>query len=70
MRAGNAILNINFPNFNSFVFGPCEPTEVNKSGSNRIHTKIMQMISNIICVPLSKMYNSPTVTHHDKFKKW
>ena len=64
---------------NSFVFEPCDPTEVNllinqlnpskSSGPNGIPTKIMQMISNI-CVPLSKIYNIPipTGTHPDKLK--
>ena len=46
---------------NSFVFEPCDPSEVNliinqlnpskSSGPNRIPTKIMQMISNIMCPP-------------------
>ena len=65
---------------NSFVFEPCDPSEVNllinqlnpskSSGPNGIPTKIMQMISNIICVPLSKIYNIPipTGTHPDKLK--
>ena len=58
----------------------CDPSEVNllinqlnpskSSGPNGIPTKIMQMISNIICVPLSKIYNIPIPigTHPDKFK--
>ena len=65
---------------NSSVFEPCDPSEVNllinqlnplkSSGPNGIPTKIMQMISNIICVPLSKIYNIPipTGTHPDKLK--
>ena len=65
---------------NSFVFDPCDPIEVNllinelnpskASGPNGIPTKIMQMISNIICVPLSKTYNISilTETHPDKLK--
>ena len=57
---------------NSFVFEPCDPSEVNllinqlnhskSSGPNGIPTKIMQMISNIMCVPLSKIYNIPIPT--------
>ena len=54
---------LNNPLSNSFVFEPCDPGEVRllinelnpskASGPNGIPTNILQMISNIICTPLS-----------------
>ena len=40
------------------------------SGPNGIPTKIMQMISNTICTPLSKIYNNSVLseTHPEKLK--
>ena len=71
---------LNNPLSHSFVFEPCDPSEVRllinelnpskASGPNGIPTKIMQMISNIICTPLSKIYNIsvPSGTHPEKLK--
>ena len=52
---------------NYFVFAPCDPGEVlylinqlivtKATGPNGIPTKILQMIGNIVCTPLSKIYN-------------
>ena len=68
------------PLSNSFVFEPCDPGEVKllinelnptkSTGPNGIPTKILQMISNIICTPLSKIFNIsvPSGTHPEKLK--
>ena len=65
---------------NSFVFEPCDPGEVsilinqlnvNKaSGPNGIPTKILQMINNVVSIPLSKIFNMsvPEGTHPTKLK--
>ena len=65
---------------NSFVFDFCDPAEIillinglnpsKASGPNGIPTKILQMIANIICVPLSKIFNISIVTgtHPEKLK--
>ena len=71
---------LNNPLSNSFVFEPCDPGEVRllinelnpskASGPNGIPTNILQMISNIICTPLSKIFNIsvPSGTHPEKLK--
>ena len=65
---------------NSFVFKDCDPCEINSlindlnplkaSGPNEVPAVILQMISKIICVPLSKIYNISilTGTHPEKLK--
>ncbi len=70
----------NNPLSNSFVIEPCDPGEVRllinelnpskASGPNGIPTNILQMISNIICTPLSKIFNIsvPSGTHPEKLK--
>ena len=73
---------LNNPLSNSIVFEPCDPGEVSllinelnpnpskASGPNGIPTNILQMISNIICIPLSKIFNIPvpSATHPEKLK--
>ena len=60
------------PPGHSFVFEPCDPSKVNilinqlhpskSSGPNGIPTQIMQKISDVIYIPLSKIYNIPIPT--------
>ena len=62
------------------MFIPCDADEVKllinqlniskASGPNGIPTKILQMISNIVCTPLSKIFNISvlTGTHPEKLK--
>ena len=69
------------PTNTSFVFEPCDPLEVysfinelnpNKgAGPNGIPTKILQLISKYICVPLSKIFNMSVITgvHPDQLKQ-
>ena len=69
------------PTNTSFVFEPCDPLEVyscinelnpNKgAGPNGIPTKILQLISKFICVPLSKIFNMSILTgvHPDQLKQ-
>ena len=68
------------PLHNSFVFMPCDKTEIelliseiniNKStGPNGIPTKILHLIKSIISEPLSKIYNTSIITgqYFDKLK--
>ena len=71
---------LNEPLGNSFVYESCSPAEVlllinqlnpNKaSGPNGIHTKILQLISKPISIPLSKLFNISILngTHPEKLK--
>ena len=71
---------LNNPLSNSFVFEPCDPGEVKllinelnptkATGPNGIPTKSLQMVSNIICTPLSRIFNIsvPSGTHPEKLK--
>ena len=71
---------LSIPPNNSFVFEPCDPGEVlylinqlivtKATGPNGIPTKIFQMIGNIVCTPLSKIYNISVLggCHPNKLK--
>ena len=68
------------PNQNTFAFEPCDASEVKliinqlniskASGPNGVRTKILQMISNEISTPLSKIINISITTgaHPEKLK--
>ena len=57
---------------NSFVYLPCDPTEVallidelnptKGTGPNGIPANILKMIRNIVSIPLSKIYNISLLT--------
>ena len=65
---------------NSFVFEPCNPMEVKElitqlnltkvTGPNGIRTKILHLIKNEVCKPLSKIYKLSVTsgTHPEKLK--
>ena len=71
---------LNKPNEKTFMYIPCDADEVKllinqlniskASGPNGIPTKNLQMISNIVCTPLSKIFNISvlTGTHPEKLK--
>ena len=65
---------------NSFVYEPCDPMEVKTiiaqlnvskaTGPNGVPTKILHLINNEVCKPLSKIYNLAVMseTHPEKLK--